>query len=490
MEVQRDQFAVSQPIGNSMPSLTIAAAFLILAAMVLCIPSLVLPYETCIALLLLVMPLGWWIRRKLRSEFDWFELFPIVGILGFLYFGVGALWLKSNPRELFSASLAPYLTSALNVGLVGMACAFFGYLIRPSGFRRSSLGRYEPRGSGFHVLLLSVGFAGEIGMVLQSRIVNLQRTALSPAISALQQFAPLFLIAWSLLWIEFWANRLTRASRLVLFGLAFPMVAVVLAGLFGGKEVAIVLISYPAVTFAYVRRRLPWKVLVVVLLIGVFVIFPLYNTYRNTHWDESAGRRLDETVQQVSRWDRSEFVAHSVTAFMNRFALVYCVAAILRDVPRAVPYQYGSTLVLAPIGMFVPRFIWPDKPMIMIGRQFGETFQLVNPLDETTQISPTFPGEFYWNFDLPGVVLGMLLFGVAMRWFYERYGGGSDFAPLRRACYLGLLPPAIHFEGNVAGMVGIVGKSLVIMAFFVFVARRFGMLKTLGDEAGGVQIPG
>ena len=64
-------------------------------------------------LVLFAMPLSWGVRRHLRGELDWFEIVLIIGMLNVFYFGVGALWLRTNPEQLFSKSLAPYITAAL-----------------------------------------------------------------------------------------------------------------------------------------------------------------------------------------------------------------------------------------------------------------------------------------------------------------------------------------------------------------------------------------
>jgi len=250
----------------------------------------------------------------------------------------------------------------------------------------------------------------------------------------------------------------------------------VLVSLLGGKELAILVLSYPAIAFWYARRKMPWAAFTAFALVGVFVVFPLYNTFRNQSRLLETDVRMSRTLDLAMRWDRREFLDHSVNDFMKRMSLVYCVGAILRDVPSAVPSRNGETLVLLPISLFVPRIIWPDKPNITIGREFAVTFQLVNPVDQVTQISPTITGELYWNYGVPGVVVGMFLLGAIFRVFYERYGSGTARAPLRTACYLALLPMAMHFEGNVAAMMGGLAKSILILSLVFLVARWRGWI--------------
>jgi hypothetical protein len=476
--------SIAIPRSQRSRSLVLAFASIGLSALVLLVPLLPFRVDMLMTLVLAAIPVVWGLRRHLRGELDWFEIFLLCSVLNLFYFGIGALWLQANPVELFSRSLAPYITPALGLGVLGSLACFAGYLAVGNKVRPSPFGRYVPVSSAAYVVPTCVGFIGQIGAVAQERLLSIARAGVSPVLSAVQQFAPVFLFAWALLWIQFWSGNLRKAQKYFLFLVVVPMVAVVLFGLFGGKEMAIVFISYPAVAFWYARRKLPWKIMTACVLVGVFVVFPLYNTYRNQNRDLETSRKFSKAIESASGWDRTKFMDESIKAFMNRMSLVYCVAAILRDVPEAVPYRFGETLVLAPIGLFVPRFLWPDKPKITIGREFGETFQLVNPIDQTTQIAPTFTGEFFWNFDLPGVIVGMFLFGAALRVFYERFGAGRDVGPLRHALYMGLLPTVIHIEGNVAAMFGVGVKVLVILWLYFLYARRSGWIAAVESARG------
>ena len=470
-------------------SLVLAAACVLFAGGAFLLPFVPFKLEMTMSFAFLVVAVAWAVRRKLEGSFDWFEFFLIFAVLNFTYFGVGTLWFKAAPEELWSVSLRNYITPALVVGLVGFLAAAAGYATLGGKTRPSPMGRYVPAGSSFYVFVAVIGFVGQLGAIAQGRFTSLNQAGFSPLASTAQQFAPLFFYSWALCWVQYWAGALSRFQKLFLFFAMAPMSALVLYGLFGSKELAILLLSYPAIAFWYARRKMPWLALGAFAVVAVFVIFPLFNTYRNQSDRLGTDVRMSRTIDLAARWDRHEYLDHSVNDFMKRISLVYCVGAILRDVPSAVPYRYGDTLALLPISLFVPRIIWPDKPNITIGREFGVTFQLVNPTDQLTQISPTITGELYWNYDIPGVVVGMFLIGGFMRAVYERYGSGTARTPLRTACYLALLPMAIHFEGNVAGMVAGLLKSMLILSLVFMVARRWRLVEEAPTPfAGGSRI--
>jgi hypothetical protein len=192
-------------------------------------------------------------------------------------------------------------------------------------------------------------------------------------------------------------------------------------------------------------------------------------------------RRVDRTFEIARTWNSDKYMDQSVFAFLKRIGIVTSVAAILSDTGRWVDYRYGETLILAPIAILIPRFLWPNKPNISIGKEFAETFRLRGAMDRETEIAPSMVGDFYWNFALPGVVVGMGLLGMAYRWYYQRYGAGPGFDPIRKSIYATLLPTVLVFEGNVAMIVSGVIKVLIILTVFLVVCRRLGWLDEVSD---------
>jgi len=72
---------------------------------------------------------------------------------------------------------------------------------------------------------------------------------------------------------------------------------------------------------------------------------------------------------------------------------------------------------------FIPRFIWPDKPLIMQGRWFalraGLAYQWGKDLTTVNNsINMTVAGELYLNFGFLGISLGMMLIGILMNYFW------------------------------------------------------------------------
>lgn len=419
--------------------------------------------------------------RARQGRLDYFEVFIPLSLIYLAYFGWSTLYLKLSPGALAYRSLEPWLTPALALCFLGFLAFALGYNSVFRHARPSWLSRWAPVNVTCILVLGVVGFVGQASNMLQGRLVG-SGQGVSAVLSIGQQLAPLFYFAWFLMWYVVWRRGFRRAQLVVLLATFMPMALGVMFMLMGGKKRAIVILALPAIAFWYARGRLPLKTVVAVVLLGIFLVFPLYDTYRMQDTRADKWRRLDTAVDTAIEWDRSTFVENSFGRFMDRIAIITSVAAVLRDVGDHVEFRKGETLLLTPLGMFIPRFLWPDKPSVSLGREFGVTFQLVSPIDSKTMIAPSFIAEFYWNFHIPGVLVGMFVFGAFFRWVYRSFGEFRGYDPIGKATYAMLLVRMVHFEGNVAMMLSVLVRSVVLVAVALLLLKRLGLMGRLEQE--------
>ncbi len=94
---------------------------------------------------------------------------------------------------------------------------------------------------------------------------------------------------------------------------------------------------------------------------------------------------------------------------------------IIDRMPEKMQFQFGETLILwilAPI----PREYWPQKPEMTEGRVIGEfIYEKRDSNSEGGGVPPGFIAELYLNFWYVGIVLGMFIFGLALRVFYDAF---------------------------------------------------------------------
>jgi len=411
-----------------------------------------------------------------RGNLDAFETVNVIGLLYFIFFGLGAIWAVHDPiRVAYDVHLVPYMPRATLYCLLGFVALLGGYF--GPWFHKKPDREFImlPRGVRFLLIVGGLGLMGSFAEVVwhQSRWSGIVR---SNMLSSLAQLSPLFLFAWSMGWLLYFSGKATPAQRRVVLWLFLPATAMLILVEFTDKSRAMTLIGVPVMALWYARRKLPWVTLLVMLLLLVFVVFPVFNTYRALDPRLGSADRMTMTMEVLKTWNGEQYLDASVGMAKRRMALINSVAVVVRDVPRWVPYAGGETLFGPTLAFFIPRVIWPNKPTLTMGRDFGEQFRVVHILDQETRIAVTVPGELFWNFDLPGILVGMALWGVALRFLYRRYSESLTLDPVLCAIHLVLLIQFVHFGGGLAAQVAGVVRTTVMFELVCWLARQAGIL--------------
>lgn len=115
------------------------------------------------------------------------------------------------------------------------------------------------------------------------------------------------------------------------------------------------------------------------------------------------------------------------TVGARNFADITTFAHIVRHVDENNDLRMGQTMSSF-FTRFVPRAIWPNKPT-NIGNEVSELFyNEVLGRSGMAGVPPSLIAELFWNFHLPGVALGMLIFGIFLRLLLE-YVRRSPYNP-------------------------------------------------------------
>ena len=126
---------------------------------------------------------------------------------------------------------------------------------------------------------------------------------------------------------------------------------------------------------------------------------------------------------------------------------------------------------------------------------FGKKFRITG-FGNYSYIAISLTGELYWNFQVPGVIVGMLLVGLYLRFLYRRFViGGANPEPLRLAMYVVLMMTTIvSAEATIGALQAYIVKQTVILVgiekmllFYRRVSREKTQLESLGLLA--VRVP-
>lgn len=414
-----------------------------------------------ILFILVVAPIGF---RLARHDLDPFESIIPYGIMNLLYYGLGTIFVLTIDGVAYDQGILPYLDAAAACCTLGYGCALVGYVLA-GRVVRPRLGSQGPTPGWMPILALYlVGFSGEVTFAILERGPAKLGHLISGVDSLLSQLS--FLSPFALFYVLFMvmSGRAGGAFRTMLFAVMIPTQLLSLYLRIGNKTALFLAVGLPIIANWYARRKIAWKSITVVMLVSIFIIFPLYYTVRNYKSAYySQGRRIEKTLEEVSRQRVDLFAENALKTVARRLAIVNSTAVVIRECGSRVEYARGSTLWLGVLSAFIPRILWPDKPMITIGIQFSRTFH-VTSFGNFSATSPSQAGELWWNFNIVGVIVGMFLIGVWLRVLYLRFGANRGSDPFRLAIYVTLLYMTLMVtDGYLAGLEALIIKQGAIL---------------------------
>ena len=216
------------------------------------------------------------------------------------------------------------------------------------------------------------------------------------------------------LWTFILGIALTRAfdtgnGKFLTFAILLPIVIAI--GLLSGKKgqfltpILVLLISYH-----YLLRRISLRMVLSFFTLAI-LSFPVIEFYRQRNNSHTTPGIINEFTEYAG----SKSLVWSV---LSRFYGIDSLTLIIRDTPEVMGHQLGGTIT--PIAVsWIPRRLWPDKPVICFGLKFSETYLRDRFGGTGTASSATILGEAYINFHVPGMLLISFLCGLFIRTVYE-----------------------------------------------------------------------
>lgn len=205
----------------------------------------------------------------------------------------------------------------------------------------------------------------------------------------------------------------------------------------------------------HITRRVP-----LVWVIAGFVAFVLLQSvkadYRAATWQGNPGfvARLalwgelpQQTIQTMLDGDVAANMQTLVRRATARFDTFHVFEWVHLQTPATVGYYGGSSYAYFLYG-WIPRAVWPDKPIAQAGQiQFEQDYQLLAPsqLNGAT-IGIGHLGEAYANFGVVGIAVVLALQGS----FFALFGAALDAAESDggRAIYLAIMVTFLNGIGS------------------------------------------
>jgi len=216
-------------------------------------------------------------------------------------------------------------------------------------------------------------------------------------------------------WLLFWAILISEVA----WGLASGM-----------KALALQPFIIVAIISSLIERRFR-KRWVAVALLGLVAVYPFSNNYRRLVRNEgglsSPAALVSTALQAVSQTQASAGSGSNRPPSgwemsVKRLDMLTSVGLVLWLGPRARLLQGKERWWMVPYYPFIPRLIWPSKPVLDKGLRFSVATGSV----ATSSMAITYPGDLYALYGLPGILLGMLLLGVVCQALTNTITGRPD----------------------------------------------------------------
>jgi hypothetical protein len=226
-------------------------------------------------------------------------------------------------------------------------------------------------------------------------------------------------------WWAVWGKRRGTPLILTLIGAQF-----IIGWIVDTKEVAISAPVIALLTRFIVLGKIPVRWLAGAI-VAIALVFPILSAKRVVMTEELQMSRaqalphtfeiLLRTIEEVDAIKTGKYEQSSET-FLERESVKGNVDLIIKGTAMGHPYKLGSTFEPL-LYVFLPRVLWSDKPGGNSANLLNREFHI--SADPDTFISPSHLGEWYWNFGLAGVIVGMALSGALLGYISARFDPSS-----------------------------------------------------------------
>jgi hypothetical protein len=235
----------------------------------------------------------------------------------------------------------------------------------------------------------------------------------------LQFFSALTLFGAGLLIILWMRGELDRRGyRLMYLGLLFAVLVQLSTGLV--STLAFLLLA--VFLFVWVGRgsiNLTWTLAIALTLLLLVGFRSVILQYRSAVWFNEQSFSIPQRTaimlglftESVQTQGLQATLLSGGEAMSKRSGILDILADVVRRTPAEVPYWNGSTY-FSLIGKAVPRILWPNKPTMELGQDFGHRYQYLDQADASTSINFPYLVEFYANFGPMAILPGMLVVGM------------------------------------------------------------------------------
>ena len=392
--------------------------------------------KICTLIILCVRPL---FKARLREIYN-----PvlIVSLIYLLQFGLGSLYLFIYP-ERYPAYISSY--EELSRGLDFIVLCFMLFLCGYYFYDYSKTGKtimariansipdihkYDisiKKSSILLITLLSVGWLSRFLIIAMGAYIHTEagRSSLSVNYTSITQLVYLLSILPIVGLTIVFSLYLTRNKKSYSLLTILLFILEMIYALPTGSKEKILFPVFLLIIIYSVRKKTPYKVILITSFVFIFVLFPTITIYRLLY----TGDAFSELTSGFNIYNdliisESESIVDLIfiQTIGMRLNFAPVVTKIVNYTPEIWDFKMGYTYLTFFISL-IPRIIWPGKPGIAIwGNDFGRDYGIISPTDFNTSIGMTWIGEMFINLGWLGIVVAFfygILYKIIFIYFFK-----------------------------------------------------------------------
>lgn len=200
----------------------------------------------------------------------------------------------------------------------------------------------------------------------------------------------------------------------------------------------------------------------------VLFIFPFSNAWRSANWLGTENAGLFVVMNHVfADWEQDGIFATAGTSLAQWLSRGSSSdqGGLVMQLAEQDPL-IGTVLIEGLVTIFIPRFLWPDKPVYTPGAWFTWYLGYADsPETATTSTAMMLSTELYWTFGIFGVIVGMALLAVLYfyTWRYLVQRSTRGLASLMACFYL--LAGLYNFESG--SVIGTISSPIILLVYVI-----------------------
>ena len=449
---------------------------------VLLLPVLLPPADTqkyYLALLLTALTLLPIVARAAAGTLDAFE--PIISISALigLSYGIRAMYIAYEPvtiEPIIRGRLPfyDYIDRGLILAIAAYCSLLVGYFIvgaivrvKPLAEWRLARTPWASRLDGRKIAVLIT--LGTVSTAVYRTQLNEEVTG---ATTLLGTLANMVQISTCVVALYLSAGDTRLWLRVVAWGITLPLAAWQSVA-FASKTSFLQFLYIVVAARHYAKRRVGIVYLALAAVLAVLLVFPIVGMLRGAavtgerpELGRGAGIRgqVSEVAAQFSRMSPAVYVQYAAEGLLSRATGIDTLSLLLKyDMSEELgdPASYAYI----PAYAFIPRVVWPDKPVLDQATRFGRLLLIATfeGAQSNTAFGITHIGDLLVSFGIPGVLIGMCVVGCFYRLTYKFFDPQHTPDLGIKFLYVTILWSMVNgFEGDIPSTYANLLKSVAV----------------------------